>query len=572
MVNDNSMRWGGRLAARWAQQAVERLRRQRGSIDSINVFPVADGDTGSNMYATVKSAYRAVEAIDGPATLPRVVEAMAAGALRGARGNSGLILAVALRGVADELGEAALAEGDLTPDRFASAIELAAHRAQTAIAEPTHGTMLTVLHAMAETARTQADEGAELVQQIEAVRSCSIEALRDTTGQLDVLGQAQVVDAGASGIVEIFDLLYLTVTGGAVGETSSPIAGLTSVVPKLTGDGVTCGGAGGAGAAGAGAAGAGAAEGAGAAGAGAAGTGAAEGAGVAGAGAATGADTLELVFTLSDSKDRTRPLKRILAKADARSVVISWPMVHVHVTSEAHALRVLRDVEQYGLAQLRTEDLVNGANHGPLRAAAAASTAPLMLRAALTGAIAIRLDRGEQAGSLHDVLSDGTTTVLVADSPEGQASINAAAADGVYAIPTGSPISMVSALAVFDPHADADDVAEDMADAASLDIRRLCFAGQSAAGPLVYTKTDVLVLSEGRILFIEHTPEAAIVEAISRLAADGDPELITISYGQQATPPMREAMEDAVRRAYPEAEAEIFDADLSGVCADVGVE
>ena len=546
MVNDNSMRWGGRLAARWAQQAVERLRRQRGSIDSINVFPVADGDTGSNMYATVKSAYRAVEAIDGPATLPRVVEAMAAGALRGARGNSGLILAVALRGVADELGEAALAEGDLTPDRFASAIELAAYRAQAAIAEPTHGTMLTVLHAMAETARTQADEGAGLVQQIEAVRACSIEALRDTTGQLDVLGQAQVVDAGASGIVEIFDLLYLTVTGGAVGETPSPIAGLTAVRPKLTGDGVTCG--------------------AGGAGAGAAGAGAAEGAG------AAGADTLELVFTLSDSKDRTRPLKRILAKADARSVVISWPMVHVHVTSEDHALRVLCDVEQYGLAQLRTEDLVNGANHGPLRAAAAASTAPLMLRAALTGAIAIRLDRGEQAGSLHDVLSDGTTTVLVADSPEGQAAINAAAADGVYAIPTGSPISMVSALAVFDPNADADDVAEDMADAASVDIRRLCFAGQSAAGPLVYTKTDVLVLSEGRILFIEHTPEAAIVEAISRLAADGEPELITISYGLQATPEMRKAIEAAVRRAYPEAEAEIFDADLSGVCADVGVE
>lgn len=550
MVNDNSMRWGGRLAARWAQQAVERLRRQRGSIDSINVFPVADGDTGSNMYATVKSAYRAVEAIDGPATLPRVVEAMAAGALRGARGNSGLILAVALRGVADELGEAALAEGDLTPDRFASAIELAAHRAQAAIAEPTHGTMLTVLHAMAETARTQADEGAGLVQQIEAVRACSIEALRDTTGQLDVLGQAQVVDAGASGIVEIFDLLYLTVTGGAVGETPSPIAGLTAVRPKLTGDGVTCG----------------------AGGAGSGGAGAAAGAGAAGAGAAEGADTLELVFTLSDSKDRTRPLKRILAKADARSVVISWPMVHVHVTSEPHALRVLRDVEQYGLAQLRTEDLVNGANHGPLRAAAAASTAPLMLRAALTGAIAIRLDRGEQAGSLHDILSDGTTTVLVADSPEGQAVINAAAADGVYAIPTGSPIAMVSALAVFDPHADADDVAEDMADAASVDMRRLCFAGQSAAGPLVYTKTDVLVLSEGRILFIEHTPEAAIVEAISRLAVDGDPELITISYGQQATPKMRKAMEAAVRRAYPEAEAEIFDADLSGVCADVGVE
>ena len=163
MANDNSMRLGGLLAARWARQAVDRMRRQRNSIDSINVFPVADGDTGSNMYATVKSAYSAVEALDGSATLPQVVEAMAAGALRGARGNSGLILAVALRGVADELGQAQFADGSLTPDRFASAIELAAQRAQDAIAEPTHGTMLTVLHAMAETARAQADRGAGLV-------------------------------------------------------------------------------------------------------------------------------------------------------------------------------------------------------------------------------------------------------------------------------------------------------------------------------------------------------------------------------------------------------------------------
>ena len=552
MANDNSMRLGGLLAARWARQAVDRMRRQRNSIDSINVFPVADGDTGSNMYATVKSAYSAVEALDGSATLPQVVEAMAAGALRGARGNSGLILAVALRGVADELGQAQLADGSLTPDRFASAIELAAQRAQDAIAEPTHGTMLTVLHAMAETARAQADRGAGLVEQIEAVRACSIAALRDTTGQLDVLGQAQVVDAGATGIVEIFDLLYLTVTGGAVGEAASPTANLTAVPPKVTGGELGCrpheDGA-----------------------ASARGAGGAEGAGAAEQ-AAAGADTLELVFTLSDSKDRTRPLKRILAKADARSVVISWPMVHVHVKNEDHALRVLREVEQYGLAQLRAEDLVNGADHGPLRAAAAVSTAPLMLRAALTGAVAVLLDRGRQAHTLLDVVSDGNTTVLVADSPEGQAAINAAAADGVHAITTGSPISMVSALAVFDPNADAAEVADDMADAAGIDIRRLCFAGQSAAGPLVYSKTDVLVLSEGRILFIEHTPEAAIVEAIARLAPEGDPELITISYGQQAAPHMRGAIEAAVRSTYPQAEAEIFDSDLSGVCADVGVE
>ena len=93
----DSARVNARLAARWARRAVERMKRRRHDIDEINVFPVPDGDTGTNMYDTVRSAYRAVEELTGTVTMHRVVDAMATGALRGARGNSGLILSVAFR-------------------------------------------------------------------------------------------------------------------------------------------------------------------------------------------------------------------------------------------------------------------------------------------------------------------------------------------------------------------------------------------------------------------------------------------------------------------------------------------
>src|SRR5699024_4867178 len=170
-------RISGNLAARWAKRTVDRLRRERTGINAINVFPVPDGDTGTNLYLTVRSAYRAVESLDGAVTLPQVVEAMATGAQRGARGNSGLILSVALRGVADAL------VGVEVPDAraFAAALALAAARARDALADPVDGTMVTVLDAMAEEARERAEAGDDLVLLVRAVRERSRSALRETT-------------------------------------------------------------------------------------------------------------------------------------------------------------------------------------------------------------------------------------------------------------------------------------------------------------------------------------------------------------------------------------------------------
>src|SRR5699024_6939362 len=137
----NALRPSGRRAARWGRRASARRRRGRPAPAALNAFPVPDGHPGTNMYPPLRSAYLPVEQLTGPVTLPPVVGALADGAGRGARGNSGLILAVAPQGVADALAWATGATADAT----ATARETASDRARGAVPRPVDGTMLTVL-------------------------------------------------------------------------------------------------------------------------------------------------------------------------------------------------------------------------------------------------------------------------------------------------------------------------------------------------------------------------------------------------------------------------------------------
>src|SRR5699024_12336763 len=141
-----------RAAGGCARWGVVQLRRRAGKLRQLSVFPVHVGVTGTNMHLAQGSACRVVERLTGPVTLPQVVGALAAGAGRGARGNSGLILAVALQGVADALAGVTVA----TADAMATALETASDRARAAVARPVDGTMLTVLYAMAGEARERA--------------------------------------------------------------------------------------------------------------------------------------------------------------------------------------------------------------------------------------------------------------------------------------------------------------------------------------------------------------------------------------------------------------------------------
>ncbi|MFD7385289.1 DAK2 domain-containing protein [Streptomyces anulatus] len=202
----------------WCSLALEALGRERAEIDAINVYPIADGDTGTNLYLTVESAAAAVEAVfaahETGATVPATadaVRAMAHGALIGARGNSGTILAQLLRGMAGVLADG----GDAAHLRLALA--RAADAARRAVAHPVEGTVLTVAAAAAEAAEGDSAAGGEpdLRTVVHAAYDGALAALARTPEQLAVLGRAGVVDAGGRGLVAVLGALVETVTGQA---------------------------------------------------------------------------------------------------------------------------------------------------------------------------------------------------------------------------------------------------------------------------------------------------------------------------------------------------------------------
>ncbi|MFJ8869834.1 DAK2 domain-containing protein [Streptomyces sp. NPDC102473] len=216
----------------WCSLALEALGRERAAIDAINVYPVADGDTGTNLYLTVESAAAAVEAVfaahETGSTAPApadAVRAMAHGALIGARGNSGTILAQLLRGMASVLSES----GDA--DHLRAALAEAAAAARQAVAHPVEGTVLTVATAAAEAAAATA-RGAGLKEVLDAAYDGARTALAATPGQLAVLGRAGVVDAGGQGLVTVLGALLEAVGGRAQERGVRPAP---EAVP-LTGD------------------------------------------------------------------------------------------------------------------------------------------------------------------------------------------------------------------------------------------------------------------------------------------------------------------------------------------------
>ncbi|MQS07911.1 DAK2 domain-containing protein [Streptomyces alkaliphilus] len=195
---------------RWCRLSLDALGRAREDIDAINVYPVADGDTGTNLYLTMESAARAVEAAGaGDPDVAETLRAMAHGALIGARGNSGTILAQLLRGMAVELGPVgdAVTAGDLR-----RALRTAADSAYRAVAHPVEGTMLTVAAAAARAAEAAGGGAAETVT---AACEGAREALAGTPDRLPVLARAGVVDAGGSGLLTVLEALDVAVSGGA---------------------------------------------------------------------------------------------------------------------------------------------------------------------------------------------------------------------------------------------------------------------------------------------------------------------------------------------------------------------
>ena len=198
----------GPAVRRGCHDALEALGRAREEIDALNVYPVPDGDTGTNLFLTVEAAFEELAARPDDGDVVSDLRTMAHGALLGARGNSGVILSQLLRGAV----EALVGPGAPTDpaEALRGALDQAARSGYAAVAQPVEGTILTVARVAAESARASQGEAADVLR---AAARGAHEALERTPDLLEVLRAAGVVDAGGRGLTVLFDALVQTMTG-----------------------------------------------------------------------------------------------------------------------------------------------------------------------------------------------------------------------------------------------------------------------------------------------------------------------------------------------------------------------
>lgn len=200
------------------------LENKKEWINELNVFPVPDGDTGTNMTMTIMSAAREVTALSDQATMEEICKAISSGSLRGARGNSGVILSQLFRGFTKRIKT----EEVLTIPVLAEAFEKAVETAYKAVMKPKEGTILTVAKGGAEKARELADDGAENMEEfIREVIEHAKYVLSQTPEMLPVLKQAGVVDSGGQGLVEVLSGAFDAFLGKEIDLTVAP-AGTTA--------------------------------------------------------------------------------------------------------------------------------------------------------------------------------------------------------------------------------------------------------------------------------------------------------------------------------------------------------
>ena len=185
------------------------LRSHQELINRLNVYPVPDGDTGTNMALTLQSVTDELAGLDSP-DLAATCRAIAHGSLMGARGNSGVILSQLLRGLSEGLNCLPSTPG---PRELSRALTIADELAREAVMRPVEGTILTVARGAATGARAAAEAGKSLVDVAEASRAGAAEALARTPSLLPVLEQAGVVDAGGTGFLLLFDALLSVLDG-----------------------------------------------------------------------------------------------------------------------------------------------------------------------------------------------------------------------------------------------------------------------------------------------------------------------------------------------------------------------
>ena len=211
------------MLAKMFLAGAQNIEAKKEFINELNVFPVPDGDTGTNMSLTIMSAAKEVTALSKP-DMKELAKAISSGSLRGARGNSGVILSQLLRGFTKSIRE----EKEIDVLGLAAACSRARDTAYKAVMKPKEGTILTVASGIADKAAQMAEETDDLEVFIPAVIEHAEEVLAKTPDMLPVLKEAGVVDSGGQGILEVIKGAYDAFLGKEIDYSAiSPSAGMS---------------------------------------------------------------------------------------------------------------------------------------------------------------------------------------------------------------------------------------------------------------------------------------------------------------------------------------------------------
>ncbi|MFF4593787.1 DAK2 domain-containing protein [Amycolatopsis sp. CA-161197] len=520
----------------WSAACVRSLEVLRPAINGINVYPVADSDTGSNLLHTLTGARDALAAAE-PADVAEALTVLAKGAVAAARGNSGVIISQVVRGIADWAADG----GDLDGAGLAAALAHADRIATGAVSRPVAGTMLTVLHVVAAAVQEDTRPLAEVAATVAAAAAA---ALEETPKQLPALAKAGVVDAGGRGLVAVLDAL----AGVISGTVTQPERELTTTVEA---------------------------------------PGAAEPAPYA----------WEVMYLLDGVEEARLPALRKELSGFGDSVTVAGDgagshAVHVHCADIGAAIEA--GLELGRPRRIRVEPLLTptpiepggGLDRSVVAVVNGGGLAEL-LRAEGVAVLAVP-DGGkpgvedmiglfnEAAGRHVTVLPGGLDLTAAADAAAGHAM---AGDRDVVVIPCTSPVQVLAALAVHDGGRRVNDDVVAMAEAAAATRRgevriageeSLTWVGRAQSG-------DVIGLVDDEVVLIEPAPAsetnlvAAAMSVLNRMLTLGG-ELVTVLSGAAAPPGVTAELAEQLRLEHPEVELTSYASGQAGAVLLMGVE
>ncbi|MEU6076705.1 DAK2 domain-containing protein [Micromonospora sp. NPDC047074] len=512
---------------RWCAGGLVALRRHQGEIDELNVYPVPDGDTGTNMVLTLTSAQQALAMglgtlpEDGPTPHGHALRLMARGALLGARGNSGVILSQILRGFADAVAPLPAVRGRA----LAAALRDATAAAYAAVARPVEGTVLSVVAAAAHAAERADSDDLRAVAR--AASGGAARALARTPEQLPALARAGVVDAGGRGLCLLLDALVEVVTGES---PEHPAPAPRPVRPPAT------------------------------------------------AVRETGSEeyAYEVQFLLDAGPEAVDRLRVELAALGDSLVVVgdgtagtgTWN-VHVHVNDVGAAIEagvVAGRPHRISVTRFADQPATTARMEPDGRAAVVVATGTGIAEL-FAGEGATVVPGNPSIGELLDAVraTGAARVVVLPNDPDTQAVANAAAREAhalgvrVSVVPTRSPVQALAALAVRDPaRRFADDVIAMAEAAGACRYAEVCYARREAltvAGPC--RPGDVLALVEGEVHLIGADLTDTCAAVVDRMLGGGG-ELVTLLSGADAPEGLAEAVREHVAHRWPFVEVQAY--------------